>query len=274
MMRPRYSESAKADSDNNRSKQDKSPTFKWILSSVFTFFLILYVTGGSIHTAAVFFKQTIALFLKEHSQDIGLSTHPPTDGNGQLSMELAQQLKQGYLLMQDEWEHTISHYMYALGALGMSWCEMIAYAPQTLPVKYTLNRVGHAVVNPNNGRSHLSPTTIEGQTQNTPSSWLFVAYMISAGFLYGTIVAGVACQYPKGLIVGTAYVSLLLLTVGGYFVYKGVRTLAELGRHHILATYLIGGIVATAIIFIYMAINNFDLLTSNDKSHNGSYSRP
>ncbi|KAF9399013.1 hypothetical protein BGZ94_005834, partial [Podila epigama] len=74
---------------------------------------------AALHTAAAFFKSTIELFLESHSRGIGLSTHPLTNGTAeeQLSLEMAQELKQGYLLMQDVWEHTISHYIYALGAL-------------------------------------------------------------------------------------------------------------------------------------------------------------
>ena len=147
---------------------------------MFTFFLILYVTGAGIHTAAAFFKNIIVLFLEEHSQGIGLSTHPPTNGDGQLSLALATQLKEGYLLIQDTFEHTVSHYMYAFGALGMSWCEIIAYSGQVLPKGVNLARVGH-------WKSKGAFISASGQAQ---SSKRLVALWAVAGILYGGIVAG------------------------------------------------------------------------------------
>ncbi|KAG0341886.1 hypothetical protein BG000_007703 [Podila horticola] len=243
-----------------------SYAFKSTLSGVFMFFLIVYATGAALHTAAAFFKATIELFLDNHSSGIGLSTHALTNGTGeQLSMALAQELKQGYMLMQDEWEHTISHYMYAFGALGMSWCEMVAYSGQILPQGMNLAKAGH-----------LKAMARKQGPVPEKSSKRLVALWILAGVLYGGIVAGVACQYPKGLYVGLAYVGVLMSIL---IIYLGSRPKAErglfsLGRHYILQTYLIGCIVALVAIIIYMAKNHFDMLTSNDKSHLGSTTRP
>ncbi|KAF9572537.1 hypothetical protein BGW38_008512, partial [Lunasporangiospora selenospora] len=212
---------------------------------------------------------TIEFFLEEHSRGVGLSTHPLTAGSGDLSLALAQQLKEGYLLMQDEWEHLLSHYMYALGALGMSWCEMIAFSRQALPVGCTLVNVGQFY-------ERSSPSSAgEGHSakgRKSQGGWPLVILWVIAGVLYGGIVAGVACQYPKGLYVGLIYVPLLLIIVAGFLFYK--RGLFTLGRYYILQTYVIGAIVALVAIIIYMAKNKFDMLTSNDKSKIGSYSRP
>ncbi|CAO3570865.1 unnamed protein product [Mortierella alpina] len=248
---------------NVRSSFKETTRFKSLLSAVFMFFLIVYVTGAAIHTAAAFFKNTIALFLEQHSQGIGLSTHPPTMGDGQLSLTLALQLKEGYLLIQDVWEHTISHYLYAFGALGMSWCEMIAYSSQILPKGVNLARVGH-----------LKRNVFSTEATTVRSSKRLVVLWAVAGVLYGGIVAGVACQYPRGLYVGLAYVACLLLVVSAYILLTPTRGLFSLGRHYILQTYLIGGVVAAVAIVSYMAKNRFDMLTSNDKSHNGSVHRP
>ncbi|KAF9282598.1 hypothetical protein BGZ68_005874 [Mortierella alpina] len=248
---------------NVRSSFKETTRFKSLLSAVFMFFLIVYVTGAAIHTAAAFFKNTIALFLEQYSQGIGLSTHPPTMGDGQLSLALASQLKEGYLLIQDVWEHTISHYLYAFGALGMSWCEMIAYSSQILPKGINLARVGH-----------LKKNVVSTEATTVRSSKRLVVLWVVAGVLYGGIVAGVACQYPKGLYVGLAYVACLLLVVSVYILLTPTRGLFSLGRHYILQTYLIGGVVAAIAIVSYMAKNRFDMLTSNDKSHNGSVHRP
>ncbi|KAF9192399.1 hypothetical protein BGZ51_005199 [Haplosporangium sp. Z 767] len=260
-------------SDRSTTRSFKHSTwFKSTLAGVFTFFLILYVTGAAIHTAAALFKNTISLFLDQYSQGIGLSTHPLTNGDGQLSMALAQQLKEGYLLIHDTWEHTISHYMYALGALGMSWCEMVAYSGQILPKGVNLARVGHLKKRPSSLSSQNGAAVVVG-TQ-VKSSRRLVLLWIVAGILYGCIVAGVSCQYPKGLYVGLAYVGLLLLVLSVYILSTPTRGLFSLGRHYILQTYVIGGVVAIVIIFIYIAVNGFEMLTSNDKSRLQTINRP
>ncbi|KAG0313536.1 hypothetical protein BGZ99_008830 [Dissophora globulifera] len=241
-------------------KSDRpSVLFKKTLSTVFTFFLMIYVTGAGIHTAAAFFKNTIALFLDNHSQNIALSDHPLTTGDGTLSLELAIELKQGYLLMQDVWEHNISHYLYAFGAVGMSWCEMIAYAQQTLPADTSLDGV----------RSN----TWGGDGERTDgSNKLLVVLWVLTGVLYGAIVGGVTCQYPKGLYVGTPYAVLMFFIIW-FYIYRrahGGRGLFLVGRFYILQTYSIGFAVAIAGIIAYMAVHKFDGLTSNDKSHLGN----
>ncbi|KAI1307377.1 hypothetical protein EDD11_004491 [Mortierella claussenii] len=244
---------------------------------------------AAIHTAAAFFKNIITLFLEQHSQGIGLSTHPVTEGDGQLSMVLAQQLKEGYLLIQDVWEHKVSHYMYAFGALGMSWCEMVAYSGQILPKRVNLARVGHLKAlerqhqHLRQGQWRTRPegiaatatttTAMAGAAHRQSSKWLVVLWIV-AGVLYGGIVAGVTCQYPKGLYVGSVYVVVMLLVVCGYILTTPTRGLFTLGRHYILQTYVIGGVVAAVAIVIYMAVHHFDMLTSNDKSHLGSITRP
>ncbi|KAG0262813.1 hypothetical protein BG011_009644 [Mortierella polycephala] len=249
-----------------------STWFKSTLAAVFTFFLILYVTGAAIHTAAALFKNTISLFLDQYSQGIGLSTHPLTNGDGQLPMALAQQLKEGYVLIHGAWEHTISHYMYALGALGMSWCEMVAYSGQILPKGVNLARVGH-LKKRSSSLSNQNGAAVVAGAQVKTSRRLILLWII-AGVLYGCIVAGVSCQYPKGLYVGLGYIGLLILVLSAYILSTPTRGLFSLGRHYILQTYVIGGVVAFVIIFIYMAVNGFDMLTSNDKSHLQTVNRP
>ncbi|KAG0232919.1 hypothetical protein BGW42_007828 [Actinomortierella wolfii] len=247
-----------------------TPQFRSGLAIAFTFFLMTYVTGASLHTAAAFFKSTIEFFLDNHSVGIGLSTHPPTAGDGALSMPLAQELKVGYVLMQDTWEHWISHYIYAFGALGMSWCQMIAYADQTLPRGINLARVGTSWRS--GRRSGLA--VLSGRRK---SSKRLVPLFFLTGILYGGILAGVSCQYPKGIYVGYAYTGLMMLVIIAYILAKErgrLGGLFSLGRYYILQTYLIGGVVALVAITIYLAVHKFDFLTSNDKSHIGNYSRP
>ncbi|KAF9165895.1 hypothetical protein BGX20_000418 [Mortierella sp. AD010] len=149
--------------------------------------------------------------------------------------------------------------MYAFGALGMSWCEMIAYSGQVLPVGVNLARVGHkkgrlVVVQPNN------------KDLKSNSKWVVFLWAF-AGLLYGAIVAG--------LYVGSVYVILLLLIVCSYILRKGgFPGLFSLGRYYILQTYVVGGVIAAIAIIIYMAVHKFNMLTSNDKSHLGSLRPP
>ncbi|KAI8350990.1 hypothetical protein B0O80DRAFT_456803 [Mortierella sp. GBAus27b] len=243
---------------------------------LFTLSLMLYLTGGALHTAAAFFKSTISLFLEQRSIGIGLSTHPATDGDGTLSMELAQQLKQGYLLMQDVWEHNISHYIYAFGAVGMSWCEMYAYSRQILPPGVTLKNCASI---PNTNKVDVY-ANYEDPVKHR-SRGLVVWWIISA-LLYGAIVAGVACQYPKGLYVGCVYVAMLFFgTIIAVYIIEyrefgrfNGRAPLSLGRHYILQSYTLGAVVAAIAMVGYMAYNHFDMLTSNDKSYLSSISRP
>ncbi|KAF9110357.1 hypothetical protein BGX27_006472 [Mortierella sp. AM989] len=281
LMRRWHDDSSSHNADKNKSFDKKSTStprsrfsdsrrFKSVLSVVFTFFLMVYVTGAMIHTAAALFKNTISIFLDQHSRGIGLSTHPLTNGDGRLSVDLALQLREGYLLIQDEWEHNISHYIYAFGALGMSWCEMIAYSGHILPEGVNLARLGEKV---GTGEVYVKLTMNGSSQKNAKSSKWLVLLWVVAGVLYGGIVAGVACQYPKGLYIGSAYVVLMLLVVCVCIIYT-TGSLFSLGRHYILQTYMIGGVVAAVAIIIYIAANGFDMLTSNDKSHLGSLRPP
>lgn len=85
---------------------------------------------------------------------------------------------------------------------------------------------------------------------------------------------GVACQYPKGLYVGLIYIGALFLILAIYILSRPTRGLFTLGRHYILQTYLIGMVVAGVAIVIYLVLNHFEFLTSNDKSHLASTTRP
>lgn len=85
---------------------------------------------------------------------------------------------------------------------------------------------------------------------------------------------GVACQYPKGLYVGLIYIAALFLILVIYILSRPTRGLFTLGRHYILQTYIIATIVAAVAIVIYLATNHFEFLTSNDKSHLASTTRP
>lgn len=101
-------------------------------------------------------------------------------------------------------------------------------------------------------------------------------FLTKLSFLIFTSPIGVACQYPKGLYVGLAYLGVLLSVLILYLGSrpKAKRGLFSLGRYYILQTYLIGGVVALVAVIVFMAKNKFDMLTSNDKSHLGSTTRP
>jgi len=69
------------------------------------------------------------------------------------------------------------------------------------------------------------------------------------------------------------------VVISSYIVISDTRRhepigLFSLGKHYILQTYLMAGVIALAIIGIYIAIHKGSLLTSNDKSYLGSITRP
>jgi hypothetical protein len=74
--------------------------------------------------------------------------------------------------------------------------------------------------------------------------------------------------------VGLIYIAALFLILVIYILSRPTRGLFTLGRHYILQTYIIATIVAAVAIVIYLATNHFEFLTSNDKSHLASTTRP
>jgi len=72
-----------------------------------------------------------------------------------------------FYYMKTFWEHIVGHYLYATGYATMACCYAYAY------------------------RDHVTPTG--GLDKKT------VALMITASFLYGILITGVAADFPSGI---------------------------------------------------------------------------
>lgn len=127
-----------------------------------------------------------------------------------------------YSNMRDLWEHYIAHYMYAAGAMAMSWVQLFVFRNQV-----------HGPL----------PTT-------TKVIWCL------GSLVYGLLIAGVAIEFPHGLIVGLIYsvviglatLTMLLLnkqnlTQGGLF---------TMGKRMVIQFYLGSCIVGFIIIIIWI----------------------
>lgn len=132
-----------------------------------------------------------------------------------------------YSNMRNLWEHDIAHYMYAAGAMIMSWVQLFAFRNQ---VHGPLPRA----------------TTI--------------VWCIGIVF-YGLLLAGVAIEFPAGLIVGLVYT----IVIGGIciammlFNQKGLSRggLLTMGRRMVLQFYLGACILGLVIIIIWLGIYGF-----------------
>ncbi|KAI9274917.1 hypothetical protein EDC94DRAFT_666554 [Helicostylum pulchrum] len=124
----------------------------WLL---WTFGAALFVQFHGVHTASALFKHPI--------QDFNLA-HP----------ELVVQypvLHEMYSNMRDLWEHYIAHYLYAGGAMIMSWVQLFAFRNQLHGPLPTVTKV----------------------------VWII------GSIVYGLLLSAVAIQFPDGLIVGLVY---------------------------------------------------------------------
>lgn len=126
--------------------------------------------------------------------------------------------------MQTLWEHYIAHYLYAGGAMIMSWVQMFAFRNQ-----------------------------IHGPL---PKSTRII---FSIGIvLYSLLLAGVAIEFPKGLIVGLVYTIVIGLICVSMIIFNPHNLprggLFTMGRRMVLQFYLAACVIGLAIIIIWIAI--------------------
>lgn len=86
----------------------QSTVFIWILWAIGA---AIYVQGHSIHLAAALFKHPVQDFMTNHPEFMEQQTY-------------ASELTEIYSYMRDTWEHYSAHYMYASGAMWMSWVQI------------------------------------------------------------------------------------------------------------------------------------------------------
>ncbi|KAI7899479.1 uncharacterized protein BX663DRAFT_441203 [Cokeromyces recurvatus] len=132
-----------------------------------------------------------------------------------------------YLYMENLWEHYIAHYLYAAGAMIMSWVQLFAFRNQ---IHGPLSRMTKIV-------------------------WCI------GSIIYGLLLAAVAIEFPHGTLVGLIYtiviglicVSMILfnrknLSKGGLF---------TMGRRMVIQFYLGACILALIIIVIWIGKYGF-----------------
>ncbi|KAI9319456.1 hypothetical protein BX666DRAFT_1854675 [Dichotomocladium elegans] len=132
-----------------------------------------------------------------------------------------------YSYMRDLWEHIIAHYMYAFGALWMSWAQVYAYCDQVHGPLSILSKILFAI----------------------------------GSLLYGLLIAGVAVEFPYGLYVGLPY-SLVLGIVCACLIMLRPQNLDKggiltMGRRMVLQYYLGASVVALVIVIGWLAKYGF-----------------
>ncbi|KAI7866822.1 hypothetical protein BDF14DRAFT_1808254 [Spinellus fusiger] len=132
-----------------------------------------------------------------------------------------------YLNMEDLWEHKIAHYMYAVGGMWMTWAQLFVFRNQV-----------HGPL-----------------PKSTTALWI----LGSIG--YGLLLAGVAIEFPVGLIVGLVYtlflstVCLCIILVNKRNIPKG--GLLTMGRRMVPQFYL--GACAIGFVIIIGWIGKYGL---------------
>ncbi|KAI8987263.1 hypothetical protein BDF20DRAFT_814859, partial [Mycotypha africana] len=133
-----------------------------------------------------------------------------------------------YLNMQTLWEHYTAHYLYAAGAMIMSWVQIFAFRNQI------------------HGPLPLATKIV----------WCI------GTIVYGLLLAAVAIEFPKGLIVGVVYTIVLAVACTSLILLKRQRLprggLFTMGRRMVIQFYLGACIIAFVIIIIW--IGKFGLL--------------
>lgn len=131
-------------------------------------------------------------------------------------------LQEMYLNMQTTWEHYIAHYLYAGGAMIMSWVQLFAFRNQVhgpLPIV-------------------------------TKVVWCL------GSIIYGLLLAGVAIEFPHGLIVGLVYTIVIGLICIFMMVFNRKNLprggLFTMGRRMVIQFYLGACILGLIIIIIWI----------------------
>ncbi|KAL2919728.1 hypothetical protein HK105_200642 [Polyrhizophydium stewartii] len=172
----------------------------------------IYQQGAGFHSASNMFKHAVQTAIAE-----GTAGTPQY----QLLLDIKSWIR-------DTWEHLISHYMYAVGGILISFVN--AYAFSDYVVHDSLSRVR--------------------------SSGGFRAVWIANTLVYGLIIGSVAIEFPKGSIVALALVVVYGFGVIGSFLYRrealGPRSF---GRLPVLQSYFWSYVIALVIIAVWVGKN-------------------
>ncbi|ORY97507.1 hypothetical protein BCR43DRAFT_489898 [Syncephalastrum racemosum] len=189
----------------------KEKTMIWLLWAIGA---AIYVQGHGIHLAAALFKHPVEDFMNAHPELMADATLGP-------------QLTAIYLYMEDLWEHKIAHYMYAFGAMWMSWTQILAFRDQV----------------------------------NGPLSMTNKFVFALGSLVYGALLAAVAIEFPDGLYVGLVYTlvigsaCVLLITLNRRRLPKG--GILAMGRRIVLQYYLGACVVGLIVVIAWIAKYGF-----------------
>ncbi|KAI7859293.1 hypothetical protein BDC45DRAFT_531189 [Circinella umbellata] len=190
--------------DVTRYHIGSSSTFIWLLWAVGAG---IYVQGHGVHLSAALFKHPVEDFIAVHNQTLGSNAG------------LVEELESIYSYMRNLWEHLIGHYMYAVGAVIMSWTQIAAFCNQT----HGSLTIGYQVL------------------------------FCIASLIYGLLIGAIAIDFPGGCYVGLPYTiifgavcALLMISRRGKDLKYG--GLLKLGHRMVLQYYLGASIVGFVII--------------------------
>lgn len=130
--------------------------------------------------------------------------------------------------MENLWEHYIAHYLYAGGAMIMSWVQLFAFRNQL----------------------------------HGPLPLMTKIVWIIGTLFYGLLIAGIAIEFPSGLIVGLSYtlvigtICILMMLLNRKNLPKG--GLFTMGRRMVIQYYL--GACTLGLLIIIIWIGKFGLL--------------
>ncbi|KAG9288666.1 hypothetical protein G9A89_006767 [Geosiphon pyriformis] len=183
--------------------------FGLIPEQVFSKFLFMigaaiYGQGAGMHSTAVLAKHKIKDIIIKHPEII--SQYP--------------EVQDAYTFLRTDLEHVIGHYLYAGGAVLITWSHLLAFRRQR-----------HDAI------------------ENTLSLIPFILGSIA----YAILLTGVAINFPKGTIVGLVYVLVIGTPLVIYLLRSG--HLFSKGRRLVLQSYSFGYILSLVFILIWIGVN-------------------
>ncbi|XJO70908.1 hypothetical protein BDV3_000515 [Batrachochytrium dendrobatidis] len=173
---------------------------------VFMIAAAVYQQGAGFHSAAVMFKHSVQTAIE--------------DPAATPILPLLTDIKSW---IRDLWEHTIAHYMYAIGGIIISFVNAYVFRNYTVPLSTRITKKYRLV-------------------------WILNS------IVYGLIVGSVAIQFPKGPIVALCLVLIYGYLILGTYTYRHKRlSLSTLGEFPVLQSYLASYTLALVIIIIWVA---------------------
>lgn len=241
----------------------------WILLSIFALSLAIYQQGAGFHSASNMFKNA-------------LQTIIDSEGDDTVYDNLLHKL---YFYMRTVWEHDVSHYLYAVGLVGVQMCQLHAHwYRRGSDGRFTAGAIiqqqtasGNTTVNGNDNT--LAITRDDSSSENLgrdgnglvqPSRFTLWTLFASA-LSYGVLIAAVAINYPAGLIVGLVYVLVLLAVIVISLFWESKSDPGDsqafcFGYRPVVHHFAVGCLWAVLFIVIWIIINGGIVQRSNSSA--------